>query len=247
MPDLRRVVFVALSSITLLATIYSVAFHTYLDTSDPLVSSLKHPHHDKSYWARKSNLLNQIFIKRAWGWTSVIWALLFATSSPTTRSPRRAYKWIAATLNWMLFTTWFFGPAIIERLTTISGGQCVVRLPSGGIHSVPVEYCYERTLISPITHPELFITPFLLPGEDWRTRPRLMRGHDVSGHIFLLTMSSLFLADELRHSLRASTRTTIHNVAITATAAIIGVWLFAVYTTSLYFHTPFEKLTGFRK
>lgn len=249
MPDIRRLTFVATSSILLFGTIYSVAYNTYLDTSNPHISSLKHHLHDVSYFARKSNILNTLFIKRAWGWTSLIWALLFASSPPSTRSTRRVWKWFAVTLVWMAFTSWFFGPAIIERLTIVSGGECVVRFPAGGVHTVPIEYCYERTLISPETHPELFITPFLLPGEDWRAKPRIMRGHDVSGHIFLLTLSLLFLADELRTSLQARTvaRSPFHSIAVVATGALMGIWLFSVYTTSLYFHTPFEKLTGFCK
>ena len=73
------------------------------------------------------------------------------------------------------------------------------------------------------------------------------RGHDVSGHIFLLTMSILFLTDQITHSLRHDALwTAAHNLAVTANTVLIGIWVFATYTTAVYFHTPFEKLTGFR-
>jgi hypothetical protein len=57
--------FVALT----LGTAYSVFFETYLDTSNPLLAHLPHPAQDTSYFARKSNVFNTVFVKRAWGWT----------------------------------------------------------------------------------------------------------------------------------------------------------------------------------
>ncbi|THG95179.1 hypothetical protein EW145_g8006, partial [Phellinidium pouzarii] len=146
---------------------------------------------------------------------------------------------------------WFFGPALFSRLTALSGGECVVRLPSGSVQTVPVSFCYERTILSLATHPELFYTTLLaLDGPtlgDWHARPRLMRGHDVSGHVFLLTMSLLFLADMLQPSLRLSAemRPRAHNWAMLGTATLMWIWVVSILTTSVFFHTPFEKLTGY--
>ncbi|KAJ3477894.1 hypothetical protein NLJ89_g12395 [Agrocybe chaxingu] len=33
--------------------------------------------------------------------------------------------------------------------------------------------------------------------------------------------------------------------AVAAQVALVGIWLFAIYTTSVYFHSPFEKFTGY--
>ena len=265
MPDVRRVTFVALSSILLLGTIYSVVNHTYLDTSDPLVAlgAVRHPLHDASYFARKGNVLNTVFIKRAWGWTSAaffaLW-LTYPTFTPMTLSGRRIgmtarerlSKWGAATAVWLVFAAWFFGPAIIDRIVAASGGECVVRLPTGAVHGVPVQYCIDRSILSPATHPELFfVSPLAAPDmlSDWRTRPRMMRGHDVSGHVFLLTMSLLFLADMIRPSLAlpSSSRPTAHTIALFATGCIMLIWLFSEFVTSIYFHNPAEKLSGYCK
>lgn len=263
MPDARRVTYVALSSILLLGTIYSVVNQTYLDTSDPLVAlgSVKHPLHDHTYFARKGNILNTVFIKRAWGWTSAaffaLW-LTYPTVNPTIRGGRRIgmsarerlLKWIAATFVWLVFAAWFFGPAIIDRIIAASGGECVVRLPSGKVLGVPVQYCIDRSILSPATHPELFfVPPLALPDmqSDWRTRPRMMRGHDVSGHVFLLTMSLLFLADMVRPSLALPShlRSTAHNIALIGTGTLMVIWLFSEFVTSVYFHNPAEKFTGY--
>lgn len=259
MSNFRRITFVVLSSTILFGTIYSVAKHSWLDTSNPLLAlgQAKHPLHDVSYFARKTNILNTIFIKWAWAWTTAAFVSLWltapretGTTGRTMTTRERLGKWLAATFVWLVFAAWFFGPALLDRLASFSGGECVVRLPSGVVHHVPLSYCYERTIISPATHPELFFPPLLLDEEriaDWRTRPRLMRGHDVSGHVFLLTMSLLFLADMIRPSLTlpARYRSTAHNCALAATVVLMGIWVLALLTTSVYFHTPFEKLTGY--
>ena len=231
-------------------TLYSVLNSTYLDTSNPLLAHLPHPLQSTDYFANKSNPLNTIFIKKAWGWTSGAFVLLYATSPARIRSPNRLLQYVVVTLAWLAFTGWFFGPPLIERVVVASGGQCVVTVPvSGEVVDVPIEYCYTKSPLSPATHPTLFasLAADLTTASPWSARPRLRRGHDVSGHIFLLSMSVLFLVDQVTASLRSATLwTAAHNLAVTANVVLIGIWVFAIYTTAIYFHTPFEKLTGFR-
>ena len=243
---------VALSTVGVVllgGTIYSVLNSTYLDTSNPLLAHLPHPLQSSDYFANKSNPLNTIFIKKAWGWTSGAFALLYATSPARIRSSNRLLQYVAVTLAWLAFTGWFFGPPLIERVVVASGGQCVVAVPgSGEVINVPIEYCFTKSSLSPATHPTLFtsLTTDFTTTTPWSARPRLRRGHDVSGHIFLLTMSVLFLADQIALSLRSTALwTAAHNLAVTANGVLIAIWVFATYTTAIYFHTPFEKLTGF--
>lgn len=244
MSDTRKVALAAVSAVVLFGTAYSVVYDTYLDTSNPLLTHLPHPLSKTHYWARKSNVLNTYFIKAAWGWTSAAFLLLWVTSPASVRTPSRLGKWALETLSWMIFTSWFFGPALLERVIVASGGECVMSSPTGDQLSLPNEYCYSKQHVSPESHPELFTTSFSVPDE-WSTLPRLRRGHDVSGHIFLLTMSVLFLADQLRPSLRVQQWSLYHKLAVAANVSLIGIWLFASYTTSAYFHTPGEKITGF--
>jgi hypothetical protein len=70
--------------------------------------------------------------------------------------------------------------------------------------------------------------------------PRLRRGHDVSGHVFLLTLSVLFLADQLRQ-----TRSSAHRFTLGAAGTLLSLWVFSLWVTSVYFHAPFEKISGF--
>lgn len=232
-----------------IGTLYSVFNSTYLDTSDPLLAHLPHPLQSTDYFANKSNPLNTVFIKKAWGWTSGGFVFLYAISPSGTRSWNRLLQYAIVTLAWLAFTGWFFGPPLIERVVVASGGQCVVAVPvSGEIIGVPIEYCYTKSSLSPATHPTLFasIAADFKTATPWSARPRLRKGHDVSGHVFLLTMSVLFLVDQITHSLRSTAWKAAHNLAVTANVVLIAIWVFATYTTAVYFHTPFEKLTGFR-
>src|ERR1700722_16896824 len=156
MADERLSLFIILFLTLLIGTLYSVMFHTYLDTSNPLLANLPHPLHASHYFAAKSNPLNVYFIKKAWGWTSAAFLALWLTSPSSIRTGKRAFKWIAGTAAWMIFTMWFFGPAIIDRVIVASGGECIVNIPTGDHISVPAEFCYTKSTISPSTHPHLF-------------------------------------------------------------------------------------------
>ncbi|CAD6575953.1 MAG: hypothetical protein TREMPRED_001545 [Tremellales sp. Tagirdzhanova-0007] len=110
----------------LLGIIISLIFETSLDTSLP------HAHlAERAYFfARKSNPLNQLFVKKSWGWTSLVYLLHLAASPPARNSRRsRLAVWILATASWLVFTTWFFGAGLGDRVIALSGGSCVVALP----------------------------------------------------------------------------------------------------------------------
>lgn len=250
MPDARIAALAITTSIVLFGTAYSVFNNSYLDTSNPLLTYLPHPLHSTHYFASKKNPLNIYFIKRIWGWTTAAFLFHFFTSPRAARTKERVFQYLAATGVWLIFTSWFFGPAVLERLVASTGGECVVNLPSGAVITVPNEYCYTKSTVSALTHPSLFPASLLLPEDGWHGRPRLRRGHDVSGHIFLLTMSTLFLVDQLRTSFVSSARADrrwppMHKWAVLVNALFIAVAMFASYTTSVYFHTPIEKLTGY--
>ncbi|KAF8633383.1 hypothetical protein AX17_004554 [Amanita inopinata Kibby_2008] len=258
MYDARRTALVAITAIVVLGTAYSVLYDSYLDTSNPLLAQLPHPLGSTHYFASKQNPLNVYFIKKAWGWTSAAFFLSWFTSPSCVRTKERILQWILATATWLVFTGWFFGPPLFERVTVASGGQCLINLPTGEHVDVPFSLCYSKSTVTPATHPELFASPAFaslsshidaIPSE-WHVRPRLRNGHDISGHIFLLTMSILFLVDQLRASFytrrdRNHGWPLLHYVATAANVVLIAIWLFASYTTSIYFHSPLEKITGF--
>src|ERR1700753_1116686 len=124
MPTARLTALYTLSATIGLGVAYSVLFNTYVDTSDPLVSSLPHPLRNHSYFASKSNIFNTWFVKQAWGWTSLAFFALYFTSPRSIKNSQRIAQYFIATAVWAAFTSWFFGPAIIERVVSYSGGQC---------------------------------------------------------------------------------------------------------------------------
>ncbi|KAF8590959.1 hypothetical protein K439DRAFT_1644485 [Ramaria rubella] len=256
MSSTRSTPLILLSAAVLGGTLYSVVYHTYLDTSDPLLSHLPHPLHHQSIFAQKSNIFNSLFVKKAWGWTSAAFAAVWLSSPSNIRTRDAWGKWGIATMVWGIFAAWFFGPGVLERLAVASGGECVLQLPpevpgqSPTLLSVPVEYCFTKSTISPRTHPTLFVTSLSSTLDaTWAGNPRLYRGHDVSGHIFLLTLAVLFLHDQLEPAWRlinSTAPTTMwYKATVAVASALLGLWFIMSFATSIYWHTPFEKLTGF--
>ncbi|KAI0291148.1 inositol phospholipid synthesis and fat-storage-inducing TM-domain-containing protein [Russula brevipes] len=175
------------------------------------------------------SLLNVVFLKWTWAWTTAAFVLLLF-SAPAKRT-RRFLQWVFASAAWYILTAWFFGPSLLTRLTAASGGECGLHMGQGFVPIPPI-YCSIGTPVARSTHPELF--PVVFVGADAQTGgpliPRLHRGHDVSGHVFLLTLAALFLADQLRQ---------------TRSGALLSLWIFSLWVTSAFFHVPSEKLSGF--
>ncbi|EJD35657.1 hypothetical protein AURDEDRAFT_175304 [Auricularia subglabra TFB-10046 SS5] len=129
-----------------------------------------------------------------------------------------------------------FGPSLRTRAAALSGAECVIQLPwytpTGGdvgaqVLTVPAEYCVQRR---PITT---------------RGIPRLTRGHDVSGGIFLLSLSILTLVDDVATD--APFDALASRVQLTggvATAALVALWHWMLLMTRVYFHLPLEKISG---
>lgn len=285
----------ALTAIVTFGTIYGAVYDTALDTSSPLSylsnPSSTHPHHAHTridghtgYLAQKHNIFNTYFVKKAWGWTTAAFLGMFLSSPPTLLNPtRRLARYAMSTVVWSLFTAWFFGPGVFDRLNVLSGAECLVRLPDdvsiptsaegvstdGKYVHVPADYCHQRTVLTSSSLPEL---QSALAGaasvagntvlETYKLRPKLYRGHDISGHLFLLTLSTLFLVNQLTPSVKllfpslfpspsrpptskAELPTTLHVYSVYFGLALTALWMFMALTTSVYFHTVGEKVTGF--
>ncbi|CDO76027.1 hypothetical protein BN946_scf184665.g19 [Trametes cinnabarina] len=253
MPDPRTVALAVVTSIVLFGTVYSVTYDTYLDTSNPLITAQPHHLHQSDYFASKNNPLNVYFTKKLWAWITATFLFHFFTSPAAIRTRARVTQFLIATAVWLAFTSWFFGPPVFDRLTASTGGECVLHLPSGAVVSVPQQYCYTKSTISNVADAPLFPAAVVLPEGEWSGVPRLRKGHDVSGHIFLLTMSTLFLVDQLRLSFSpprgARPSETqwppMHKWAVALGTVVVSASIFATYTTSVYFHTPLEKFTGY--
>ncbi|GAA6043483.1 hypothetical protein JCM8097_000734 [Rhodosporidiobolus ruineniae] len=170
-------------------------------------------------------------------------------------------RYLLASLFWFYLTqaTWFgtrVGPSIAFRILRASGATCV---PSA-ISSDPLKTGAGGGLHADgPNEPGAATVPVCTGarGEYWRG------GHDVSGHAFMMVHASLFLFEALYPLLpslfprlfapsssttgRPEPRKPMHPVVALVGyvgVAVIGLCWWMLLTTSLFFHTPAEKLTG---
>jgi len=80
-------------------------------------------HPPESYFARKDNLINLLFLKFAWLWTSIAFFTLLPFS-PKKIGPTARYG--VATIWWYLVTQWCFGPPIMDKVFRGTGGICQI-------------------------------------------------------------------------------------------------------------------------
>ncbi|KAI8626826.1 inositol phospholipid synthesis and fat-storage-inducing TM-domain-containing protein [Xylariaceae sp. FL1651] len=226
--------------------------------------------HAPSYFARKDNLFNILFVKRGWAWITIAFIGFLATH-PTFRSSnngggnsngtRKAIKattrWALITGWWVLVTQWCFGPPLIDRGFRFTGGKC--------------EIAHEAVFGGTADQTELFTAAACRAvGGQWSG------GHDISGHVFLLVLGSCFLIQEVVWVVLRAGAQFIGNgddrvvvmgdgaikrasVEAERTAAaderslglggkfalgVVALSFWMLLMTAIYFHTWFEKLTG---
>ncbi|KAF6836684.1 inositol phospholipid synthesis protein Scs3p [Colletotrichum plurivorum] len=212
-----------------------------------------------SYFARKSNLFNVIFVKRGWFWITASFFAFVLTHPATVHTTKRvqaAVRWALVTTWWFFVTQWFFGPAIIDRGFRWTGGKC--------------ELVEEKVEVGEGDAKEVFTAVACkAAGGSWRG------GHDISGHVFLLVLGCGFLLSEVGwvvlrwKGLSREERSVVMTDGATKTATVeaqggqgepvpgdalgfggkfaatvIGLSAWMLLMTAIYFHTWFEKVTG---
>ena len=220
-----------------------------------------------NYFANKRNVVNVYFVKFGWFWTTLAFLLLQLTTNPPPRAPRgepsistyiqAAFRYCLVTLTWIFTTQWFFGGPLVDRSFTLSGGRCQAlpqEISAQGVHDI-------ETIATSVACKAV--------GGKWRG------GHDISGHVFMLVLSSAFLLLEQYISNRQSSHPSISPTAAANVAAdltpeekqalgdweskeaatarvysryfvwtVIGLDMFMLMMTAIWFHTWLEKLTG---
>jgi len=214
-----------------------------------------------SYFAKKSNIFNVFFVKQGWAWVTFSYLFFLFTHpamgpSPTV-SPKRLrglFRYSIVTAWWILVTQWCFGPAIIDRGFTLTGGQCELAEQAGAGNAD-----MDKT--------RLFVTGVACKAVGGRWKG----GHDISGHVFLLVLGSMFLFEEVFHVvLKAGgakeERTIVMNDGAIKSAEVEGqlekgtttswtfgarivlgigaLCLYMLLMTAAYFHTWFEKVSS---
>lgn len=157
------------------------------------------------------------------------------------------------TVWWIFVTQWFFGPALIDRGFTLTGGQCELVAAAEKGH---VEMDDTRQFVTGVACKAV--------GGRWSG------GHDISGHVFLLVLGSMFLFEEVLHVVLKSARNKEERTIFMSDGAVKsaeveaesgpvteGVWtvgskivlgigamsVYMLLMTAAYFHTWFEKVS----
>ena len=145
-----------------------------------------------SYFAKKSNVFNQYFVKIGWFWTTLAFVLLLISHSSlgpplklqiTKRRIQALTRYALVTIVWIAVTQWFFGPAIIDRSFKWTGGQCEI------VHDT-FEGEMKRQEMGDVREVVTNAACKAIGGQ-WAG------GHDISGHVFLLILGSTMLWLEL--------------------------------------------------
>ncbi|RSL64527.1 hypothetical protein CEP54_004713 [Fusarium duplospermum] len=211
----------------------------------------------RSYFALKSNVFNVVFVKRGWAWITVAFFLFIFTHPSTADAGRRlraVFRWAAVTTIWILVTQWCFGPALIDRGFRWTGGKCElarreVEMGDSGLGEMVTSVACKAA------------------GGKWKG------GHDISGHVFLLSLGTAFLMQEVGwavgrwlgqseercvvmtdgalKSANVEAQTSQERVEEPSlglggkfAVGVMGLSVWMLLMTAIYFHTWFEKLTG---
>ncbi|KAM0750018.1 hypothetical protein T439DRAFT_326889 [Meredithblackwellia eburnea MCA 4105] len=235
------------------------SFRSRLPVSTMNTSTIPSP---LPYFADKRNLFNQLFVKYSWGWTTGV-ILLYtlalvsypAMRAKTTTVLRIIRRYTLATFYWWFLTqgTWFFGvgsgPSVAHRVLLFTGAECTPASLEGGMSDSGLGTTTARQILSPPG------TCSSRNGEYWKG------GHDVSGHTFMMVHAILiiwevagpmllnYLPPPIGYLDQSSRRRYPTDsrllLAFLPVLFFIGIWWWMLLMTSLYFHTPLEKVTGF--
>lgn len=221
-------------------------------------ASQSHPSHlAPSYFALKRNVFNRFFVKIGWFWTTlafVIFLFLHPSTGPSgglvlnRKRVQGLIRWGLMTSWWAALTQWFFGPPIIDRGFTYTGGQCELLRTEEGRDTMSDKR-------------EFFTAAACkLAGGQWKG------GHDISGHVFLLVLGSAFLWMEILPAVAGretrmikrkegdvitadreaegekerEEKEEIQGLSVPLVVAGLSWWMLLM--TAAYFHTWFEKV-----
>ncbi|KAN0135511.1 hypothetical protein V8E53_006790 [Lactarius tabidus] len=220
-------------------TYFSLQHSTYLDTSNPFLTTQSHHLASTHFFASKRSFLNLIFLKWSWAWSSGAFLVLLVTVrvSATCGNSAPGNAVGAGDDSGPCAMSFIGGPRIFARLATASGAECGLHLGPASFVPVPASFCAAGVPVARAAHPELF--PLLSRHDERQFVPRLRGGHDVSEHVSLLTLGVLFLADQLRQARHARLYVRV------AVGALVALWVISLWNTSVYFYSPAENISGF--
>lgn len=247
--------FLNLMQLTVLEVIYAASFVVNF-VLGKLLHLFSQEEEVYNYYNNKGNIFNQWFVKRGWGWTTVVIAIFYAIEYYKKQKIRWSYvaiRYIVATAWWIAFTQWCFGLPIMDKVFVLTGGKCANissdRLPGQIALFLQNGDVFESNSITSFACRKL--------KGSWEG------GHDPLGHVFLLVHSSLYLFHEIKpfwpgwnglwlhlqrfrqsESKLIGLRDLLIGLPLLIVVQLLSLWWFMLLVTNMYFHSLAEKLVG---
>lgn len=219
-------------------------------------------HDSVVYYKDKGNFFNAVFVKKGWFWTILVYTCFFLTQILFRRKVYigSVLRISAVTGWWYIFTQSFFGLPIMDRVFIATGGGCSdVDLTEKFSHLSKLFRKVKDSNLAHSTQVSSWVCRKV--GGTWDG------GHDPSGHIFLLTLSSFVLLRELAIYKGESSLMKLIVTELKRTKKLFRtlqvknwkaalhftdicvfwlcvLWVWMIFTTSIFYHSVFEKLTG---
>lgn len=227
-----------------------------------------------SYFARKDNIFNVFFVKRGWAWITGTFLTFLATHPGFTGAARRrasaGVRWALVTGWWALVTQWCFGPPLIDRGFRYTGGKCEAveaAVAEDGIMASTAADVFSAAACRSAGgrwrgghdisgHVFLLVLgSFFLVQEvgwvviRWRARAWELRGKDPRTVVMSdgAVKSVDVEADDLWEKSLLGTQEgwlEVLGLGGKITLGVVGLSLWMLLMTAIFFHTWFEKLTG---
>lgn len=206
-----------------------------------------------NYFTSRGNIVNKLFVKFGWFWTISAYIYLLyrkhiegiKNKSAILNSITRV---VIITCGWYIFTQWFFGLPIMDRIFIFTGGKCDGICENNVPHNL-------RHLLKKSDTDDYYISDLLSSATCRTLNGSWGGGHDPSGHIFLLTVSINLLLWETSELwtndgdiIKKSELSFWHRILIQpifVTAFIVSLELMMFLMTIIKYHTLAEQLGGY--
>lgn len=132
---------------------------------------------------------------------------------------------------------WFFGPSIVERIDTSKGGYCELVTRALNHNSCDEQKGIWHSVFDASGHYYLILSMSLLLWD--RYVQAIAKGEVIQEDTLINLEEGFTLPDPVDPSF-AKYRMILHI----STILLISIWYFEFVITSLFFHTPLEKLMG---
>lgn len=228
------------------------------------------PHLAPSYFARKKNIFNLYFVKVGWLWTTFA-LLLFILTHPsfgrplypalTARRLKATLRWLGATAVWVLVTQWCFGPPLIDRSFRLTGGVCEMLDDQGQVQRMSRErevlthaacrviggqwkgghdisgHVFLLILGSALLWME--VLPVLLGARGLREERRVLMadGRTVTAAVEKAEVEGAVVAEKESE--------VVAGLGTKFAVGVVALSWWMLLMTAAFFHTWFEKFTGF--